>query len=93
VGVSDEDDQWVLVREAAELLSAATKRPVAQPAVRAYADSGHLKVWRPPATGPGHSARRISTNSITALADVMKMPPGLARDEALAALVEKNKQP
>lgn len=90
--MAQENDQWVLVREAGQLLSAATGYPVSQDAVRTYADSGHLRVWRPPATGPGHSARRISTTSIAELAEVMKMPPGPEQTEAMAALARRNSQ-
>lgn len=90
--MAQENDQWVLVREATQLLTAATGYPVSQDAVRAYADSGHLRVWRPPTTGPGHSARRISTTSITELAGIMKMPPGPEQTEAMAALERRNSQ-
>ncbi|MET7395643.1 hypothetical protein ABZS66_19345 [Dactylosporangium sp. NPDC005572] len=88
--MADDDDQWLLTREATELLSARLGYEVSQETLRRYATAGHLRVARPPSTGPGHSRRRFSSNSIIDLATVMKMPPGPERDEAMAALKDKN---
>jgi hypothetical protein len=84
------DDQWLLTREATELLAAKLGYPVSQETVRRHADAGRLRVTRPPSTGPGHSRRRISAQSIAELAEVMKMPPGLEQNEAMVALEQRN---
>lgn len=77
---------WLLVSEAAARLR------LGQDKVRALADSGHLRSMRPPSTGPGHSRRRIDPASVDALLDVMRMPEGPAREEAMAELVERNRR-
>lgn len=87
-----DDDQWLLTREATELLAAKLGYTVSQETVRRHADAGHLRVTRPPSIGPGHSRRRISAQSVGELADVMKMPPGPEQVEAMAALERRNKQ-
>lgn len=48
------DDEWITIGQAAARLG------LHQNMVRALADSGRLRSWRPPATGPGHSHRRVS---------------------------------
>lgn len=88
--VADEELLWL--NQARELLSAEVGYPVSEDGVRAYANSGHLEVIRPPSPGPGHSRRRITRESVLALAEVMKMPPGPERSEAMTALQEKHKR-
>lgn len=84
------DEELLWLNQARELLSAEVGYPVSEDSVRAYADGGHLKVWRPPATGPGHSRRRITRASVIALAEVMKMPAGPERIKAMARLRVQN---
>jgi hypothetical protein len=86
------DDQWLLTREATELLSAELGYPVSQDTLRRHDAAGRLRVMRAPSTGPGHSRRRFSQQSVLDLARAMKMPPGPQQDEAMAALVENSKR-
>jgi excisionase family DNA binding protein len=79
------DREWLQISEAAARLG------LGQSKTRELADSGHLRSRRPPSSGPGHSRRRIDPASVDELLAVMRMPDGPDREQAMQALVEKNR--
>lgn len=51
-------ETWITVGQAAARLGLHADK------VRALADSGRLRSWRPPATGPGHPHRRVHAGDV-----------------------------
>jgi excisionase family DNA binding protein len=79
--VSDGGTRWLTVGAAARILGG-----VHTETVRRYADEGLLRSYR---MAKGH--RRVAEDSVQALAAVLAMPAGDAREAALEELRRRNR--
>lgn len=63
-----DEETWISVGQAAARLGLHADK------VRALADQGRLRSWRPPATGPGHAHRRVHAGDVEELRQEMREP-------------------